>query len=114
MNEKENTIITITESARAQIIKIIKEQDEPNLMLRVFVEGGGCSGFNYGFTLDTEKSLDDWDFEFDEYKMLVDPASMQYLQGATIDYVESIAGSNFSIQNPNAKATCGCGSSFTI
>lgn len=107
-------MITITESAKAKIKDILAEENNPNINLRVFVQGGGCSGFSYGFTLDEEKTEDDWDFDLDGVKVLVDNMSGQYLAGATIDYKEELMGSSFTINNPNATTTCGCGSSFSI
>lgn len=80
----------------------------------MFVQGGGCSGFQYGFTFDEEQNEDDFDFEFEGVHLLVDSMSSQYLQGAEIDYTESLSGSQFSIKNPQATTTCGCGSSFSV
>jgi iron-sulfur cluster insertion protein len=105
-------MITVTESAVAKIQDILAEENNPNLKLRVFVQGGGCSGFQYGFTLDEEQAEDDWDLDINGVKVLVDSMSGGYLQGAVIDYKESAMGSSFSISNPNAQTTCGCGSSF--
>jgi iron-sulfur cluster insertion protein len=82
--------------------------------LRTFVQGGGCSGFSYGFTFDEEINEDDFAVELDEFKVLVDAMSMQYLTGAVIDYKEDIMGASFSINNPQAQSTCGCGSSFSM
>ena len=107
-------MITVTEQAVAKIQEILKEENNPNLKLRVFVQGGGCSGFQYGFTLDEDQAEDDWDFEHNGIHVLVDSMSGGYLQGATIDYKEDQYGSNFSIVNPNATTTCGCGSSFSV
>lgn len=107
-------MITITESAKQKIKDILYEEGNPNLSLRTFVQGGGCSGFSYGFTLDEEKNEDDFEIPLDEFKVLVDSMSMQYLQGAEIDYKEELMGSNFTIRNPNAQTTCGCGSSFSV
>lgn len=107
-------MITITESAKQKIKDILYEEGNPNLSLRTFVQGGGCSGFSYGFTLDEEKNEDDFEIPLDEFKVLVDAMSMQYLQGAEIDYKEELMGSNFTIRNPNAQTTCGCGSSFSV
>ena len=84
------------------------------MSLRTFVQGGGCSGFSYGFTLDEEINEDDFEIPLDEFKLLVDSMSMQYLTGAEIDYKEEPMGSNFVINNPNATTTCGCGSSFGV
>jgi iron-sulfur cluster insertion protein len=106
-------MITITESATTKIQDILTEENNPNLKLRVFVQGGGCSGFQYGFTLDEEQSEDDWDIDSNGIHVLVDSMSGGYLQGATIDYKETAMGSNFTIINPNAQTTCGCGSSFS-
>lgn len=105
-------MITLTESAITKIKDIIIDEQNPLLKLRVFIEGGGCSGMNYNFTLDEEQSDDDFVIDSSDIQLLIDGASMEYLRGVTIDYVESIQGSNFSISNPNAKTTCGCGSSF--
>lgn len=107
-------MITISDSAKAKIKDLLIEEGNPKLALRTFVQGGGCSGFSYGFTFDEEKNEDDFEFPLDEYKVLVDAMSMQYLQGAEIDYKEELMGSNFTIKNPNAVTTCGCGSSFGV
>jgi len=107
------TMMTITESATAKIQEIIAEESNPALKLRVFVQGGGCSGMQYGFTLDEVANEDDFNMEFNGIQVLVDAMSSQYLTGATVDYREDITGSNFVIQNPNAQTTCGCGSSFS-
>ena len=106
-------MITITDNAVAKIKDIIAEENNPNIKLRVFVQGGGCSGMQYGFTLDEEQNEDDWDLDYNGVKVLVDSASGGYLQGAEVDYKESEMGSSFSISNPNAQTTCGCGSSFS-
>ena len=106
-------MITITESAIAKIKGILAEENNPKLKLRVFVQGGGCSGFQYGFTLDEEQAEDDWDFEQDGIHVLVDSMSGGYLQGATVDYKEDDYGASFTIDNPSATTTCGCGSSFS-
>jgi iron-sulfur cluster insertion protein len=103
-------MITITESAHAKILDLLAEENNPNLKVRTFVQGGGCSGFSYGFTFD--ETVNEDDFEID--KILVDAMSMQYLSGAVIDYKEELNGSQFVIQNPNAQTTCGCGSSFSV
>ena len=107
-------MITISESAKEKIKDILYEEGNPKIALRTFVQGGGCSGFSYGFTLDEEQNEDDFEFPLDEFKVLVDSMSMQYLQGATIDYKEELMGSNFVINNPNATSKCGCGSSFGV
>jgi iron-sulfur cluster insertion protein len=107
-------MITLTESALAKISDILAEENNPAMKLRTFVQGGGCSGFNYGFMLDEEQNEDDFIIENSGASVLVDSMSMQYLHGATIDYKEEIMGSSFVIKNPNATTTCGCGSSFSI
>ena len=107
-------MITISESAKAKIKDIILEENNPKVSLRTFVQGGGCSGFSYGFTLDEETNEDDFEIPLDEFKVLVDAMSMQYLTGAEIDYKDELMGSSFSIKNPNATTTCGCGSSFGV
>jgi iron-sulfur cluster insertion protein len=107
-------MIDITESAKNKIKDILYDEGNPNMSLRTFVQGGGCSGFSYGFTLDEEKNEDDFEIVLDEFKVLVDAMSMQYLQGAVIDYKEEAMGSQFVISNPNAQSTCGCGSSFSV
>jgi len=106
--------IVITESANAKITDILAEENNPNMKLRVFVQGGGCSGFQYGFTLDELQNEDDWVIEKPGLTVLVDSMSIQYMQGASIDYSESLMSSEFVIKNPNAQSTCGCGSSFTV
>jgi len=106
-------MITITDSAVAKIQDILAEENKPNLKLRVFVQGGGCSGMQYGFTLDEEQAEDDWNLDINGVEILVDSMSGGYLQGAEIDYREDPMGSAFSIKNPNAQTTCGCGSSFS-
>lgn len=100
--------------AVTKIKELLAEENNPNLKLRMFVQGGGCSGFQYGFTFDEEQNEDDFDLEFDGVHLLVDSMSSQYLQGAEIDYTESLSGSQFSIKNPQATTTCGCGSSFSV
>ena len=107
-------MITITEQAVAKIQDILAEENNPAIKLRVFVQGGGCSGMQYGFTLDETQAEDDWDLDVNGVHVLVDAMSGGYLQGATIDYKETEMGSSFSIDNPNAQTTCGCGSSFNL
>lgn len=108
-------MVEITEAAKTRIIDLLIDEHNPKLMLRTFVQGGGCSGFSYGFTLDEEVAEDDFEFPIDDkFKVVVDAMSMQYLQGATIDFKEELMGSNFVISNPNAQSTCGCGSSFSV
>ena len=107
-------MITISPSAKTKIKDLLLEENNPKLSLRTFVQGGGCSGFSYGFTFDEETNADDFEIPLDQFKILVDAMSMQYLQGAEIDYKEEIMGSSFTIKNPNASTTCGCGSSFGV
>lgn len=108
-------MVEVTESAKQKVIDLLIDENNPNLMLRTFVQGGGCSGFQYGFTFDEEKNEDDFEIDLDsKWKLVIDAMSMQYMAGAVIDYTEDLSGSNFSIKNPNAQTTCGCGSSFSI
>lgn len=108
-------MVEITESAKAKVIDLLMEENNPDLKLRTFVQGGGCSGFQYGFTFDEEQNEDDFEISLDDkWKLLVDAMSMQYLSGAEIDYKEDLNGSQFVIKNPNAQTTCGCGSSFSV
>lgn len=106
-------MIDLNESAVTKLKELFEEEGNPNLKLRVFVQGGGCSGMQYGFTFDELQNEDDFDLEFSGVKLLVDSMSAQYLQGAKIKYVEDAMGASFSIDNPQAQTTCGCGSSFT-
>ena len=106
-------MITITDNAVAKIRDIIAEESNPELKLRVFVQGGGCSGMQYGFTLDEIVNEDDWNLDINGVKILVDSMSGGYLQGAEVDYKEDQYGATFSIKNPTAQTTCGCGSSFS-
>lgn len=106
--------MNIEPGAVEKIKDILAEENNNKLKLRVFVQGGGCSGFSYGFTLDEEQNEDDFEIALDEFKILVDAMSMQYLQGASIDYREELMGSQFVIKNPNATTTCGCGASFSV
>ena len=107
-------MLDITESAKNKIKDILYDEGNPKMSLRTCVQGGGCSGFSYGFTLDEEQNEDDFEIVLDEFKILIDAMSMQYLQGASIDYKEEAMGSQFVIKNPNAQSTCGCGSSFSV
>ena len=106
--------VVFTDSAAQKVDALIREEDNPKLKLRVFISGGGCSGFQYGFTFDEE--FLDGDTQVDKHgvTLLIDPMSIQYLMGAEIDYKEDIEGSQFIIRNPNASTTCGCGSSFSV
>jgi len=107
-------MMTLTENAVVKIKDILAEENNPDIRLRVFVQGGGCSGFSYGFTLDQVQNEDDFVIEQAGLAVLVDAMSSQYLQGADVDYREDITGSQFVIKNPNAQTTCGCGSSFSV
>jgi len=99
--------------AVAKLRELIAEEANPAIKLRVFVQGGGCSGFSYGFTFDEVQNEDDFDFNYEEVRVLVDAMSMQYLQGSSIDFREDVMGSSFVINNPVAKTSCSCGSSFS-
>ena len=106
-------MIDLNEAAVTKLKELFAEEGNPDLKLRVFVQGGGCSGFQYGFTFDEEQNEDDFNLEFNGVNLLVDSMSAQYLQGAKIKYIENDMGSSFSIDNPQAQTTCGCGSSFS-
>lgn len=114
VQEQVPTPLFLSQSAANKVRELIEEEGNQALKLRVFVTGGGCSGFQYGFTFDEAQAEDDTPIEKDGVVLLVDPMSYQYLVGATVDYEEGLQGARFVIQNPNATATCGCGSSFTI
>jgi iron-sulfur cluster insertion protein len=105
--------LVFTESAAIKVGELIREEGNPNLRLRVFVSGGGCSGFQYGFTFDENEEEGDTCVEALGVRLVVDPMSIQYLAGAEIDYKEDLEGAQFVIRNPNATTTCGCGSSFS-
>jgi iron-sulfur cluster insertion protein len=107
-------MLKLSDSAKDKLKEIFLEEDNPDTKLRVFVQGGGCSGFQYGFTFDEIANEDDFVVEESDIKILIDAMSAQYLESAEIDYVEDITGSSFNIKNPNAKTTCGCGSSFSV
>ncbi|GAB3480624.1 iron-sulfur cluster insertion protein ErpA [Marinomonas epiphytica] len=106
--------IDFTESAAEKLKTLIAEEENERLMLRVYVTGGGCSGFQYGFAFDEEHQEDDTEVMRDGVKLVVDPLSFQYLVGSEVDYVENLEGSRFTVKNPNATSTCGCGASFSI
>ena len=106
--------LTFTEAAAAKVRELISEEGNADLKLRVYIQGGGCSGFQYGFEFDETQGEDDLAIVTDGVTLLVDPLSLQYLMGAIVDYTESLTGAQFVIRNPNAKTTCGCGSSFTM
>jgi len=107
-------VVSVTESALAKVKSLIDEEGNPDLKLRVYVTGGGCSGFQYGFTFDEAVAEDDSVVERDGVKVVVDAMSYPYLAGAQVDYQEGLQGAKFVVQNPNASSTCGCGSSFSI
>ena len=106
-------MITISENATTKISDILAEENNPKAKIRVFVQGGGCSGMQYGFTIDEEQNEDDFEIPAGSMSVLVDSISAQYLTNANIDYVEDLSGSQFKISNPQAQTTCGCGSSFS-
>ena len=106
--------IVFTDAAARKVQQLILEEGNPGLKLRVYISGGGCSGFQYGFSFDEEQAGDDIAVENDGVTLLVDPLSFQYLMGAEVDYTENLQGAQFVIRNPNASTTCGCGSSFSI
>ncbi len=106
--------IIFSDSAAKKVATLISEERNPNLKLRVYITGGGCSGFSYGFTFDENQKEGDSGVDKDGVQLVVDPMSYQYLIGATVDYLEDLQGSRFIIHNPNAKTTCGCGSSFSV
>lgn len=107
-------MITISDNAKSKILTLLSEENNPNLSLRTFVQGGGCSGMQYGFTFDDSQNEDDFEIPLGNFKVLVDAMSMQYLQGAEIDFKDDLTGESFSIKNPNAQTSCGCGSSFSV
>ena len=113
VTEKMPDPLVFTDAAAAKVRQLIDEEGNPELKLRVFVTGGGCSGFQYGFTFDEAAGEDDTSLQKGGVTLLVDPMSLQYLAGAQIDYQEGAEGAQFVIKNPNATSTCGCGSSFS-
>lgn len=110
----ETAEIIFSDSAAKKVADLISEEKNQNLKLRVYITGGGCSGFSYGFTFDEKFKEGDSGVDNQGVKLVVDPMSYQYLVGATVDYLEDLQGSRFIIHNPNAKTTCGCGSSFSV
>jgi|TARA_B100001057_G_scaffold472428_1_gene535734 iron-sulfur cluster insertion protein len=108
------TPINFTDNAVNKVKELIEEEGIADLKLRVFVSGGGCSGFQYGFTFEESVNEDDTQVTKDTVTLLIDPMSLQYLTGAEIDYQDNVQGSQFVIKNPNAETTCGCGSSFSV
>ncbi len=106
--------LRVTDNAATKVKELIAQQNNPALKLRVFIMGGGCSGFQYGFTFDESVNDDDARVEKDGVTVVIDPMSVQYLVGAEIDYQKGLEGAQFILKNPNAKTTCGCGSSFSV
>ena len=113
-SDKATQSIDLTDSAHARIENVMNSNKELGSKFRVYVTGGGCSGFQYGFKFDSEVAFDDDVIEFDNFSVLLDSMSYPYLFGSTLDFVEDLSGSKFVIENPNAQTTCGCGESFTI
>ncbi len=109
-----NAILAFSEAAAKKVSGMIEEEGNPNLKLRVYIQGGGCSGFQYGFSFDEEINEGDEVVVTDGVTLVVDPMSLQYLEGAEVDYTEGLQGSQFIVRNPNATTTCGCGSSFSV
>jgi iron-sulfur cluster insertion protein len=105
--------LVFTSAAAGKVADLIEEEGNSELMLRIYIQGGGCSGFQYGFTFDENVNDGDTQIETDGVKLLIDPMSLQYLMGAEVDYSEGLQGAQFVIRNPNATTTCGCGSSFS-
>jgi iron-sulfur cluster insertion protein len=110
----EDTPLVFTSAAARKVSQLIAEEGNPDLMLRIYVQGGGCSGFQYGFTFDENAQDGDSRVVTDGVTLLIDPMSLQYLMGAEVDYSEGLQGAQFVIRNPNASTTCGCGSSFGV
>lgn len=114
MSETAALPLQFTDSAASKVKNLIADEDNPDLKLRVYITGGGCSGFQYGFAFDDKVNEDDFTIEKQGVALVVDPMSLQYLVGGSVDYSEGLEGSRFIVTNPNAKTTCGCGSSFSI
>jgi len=106
--------IEFSDAAARKVRSLVEEEENPNLKLRVYVTGGGCSGFQYGFTFDEKVNEGDTTIDKNEVTLVVDPMSLQYLVGGEVDYTEGLEGSRFLVTNPNATTTCGCGASFTV
>ena len=106
--------IDFSDAAALKVRELVEEEENPNLKLRVYVTGGGCSGFQYGFTFDEKVNEGDMAIEKNEVTLVVDPMSLQYLVGGTVDYVDGLEGSRFLVNNPNATTTCGCWASFSV
>ncbi|WP_348666325.1 iron-sulfur cluster insertion protein ErpA [Arsenophonus symbiont of Ornithomya chloropus] len=114
MIDKNQVPIKFTDTAANKIKSLIKGKKNPNLRLRVYITGGGCSGFKYGFVFDDKIEKGDFKIENQGVELIIDPMSFQYIVGGCVDYIEELEGSKFVVVNPNAKTTCGCGSSFSI
>ncbi|SFR62740.1 iron-sulfur cluster insertion protein ErpA [Thiomicrospira sp. ALE5] len=114
MSEQAMQPVNFTDAAASKVNVLIQDEGNPELKLRVYISGGGCSGFQYGFTFDESLAEDDTVVEKSGVQLLIDPMSFQYLVGAKIDYLEDLQGARFVIENPNATSTCGCGSSFSV
>jgi iron-sulfur cluster insertion protein len=110
----EDATVNFTDAAANKVKALVEEEKNPNLKLRVSVDGGGCSGFQYGFAFDENVNSDDTVIEKNGATLLIDVSSMQYLNGSEVDYLEGLEGARFVVNNPNAKSTCGCGSSFSV
>ncbi len=106
--------LQLTDSAISQLNALITSKANPELRFRVYVQGGGCSGFQYGFQFEEEAATDDMEFDRNGVKLVVDPLSLQYLSGAEVDFIDDLMGTRFIVNNPNASTTCGCGASFGI
>lgn len=107
-------LLVFTQAAASKVAELIEEEGNPELKLRIYIQGGGCSGFQYGFTFDETRQEGDESVMTDGVTLLIDPMSAQYLTGAEVDYSEGLQGAQFVIRNPNATTTCGCGSSFSV
>ena len=114
MQTVEERAVSLSASAAKRVAWLLEQEDQPGLMLRVSVSGGGCSGFQYGFSLDDTVNPDDRTFERDGVTAVIDEVSLDLLAGSEIDYVEELVGASFQVKNPNATSSCGCGSSFSI
>lgn len=114
MSDNNSLPLQFTDAAAEKVKSLIEDEDNPQLKLRVYITGGGCSGFQYGFTFDEQINDGDMTIEKQGVSLVVDPMSLQYLVGGSVDYTEGLEGSRFVVHNPNAKTTCGCGSSFSI
>lgn len=114
MQDLQDIDLKLTERASRRVARLIEEKRQPDLRLRVFVQGGGCSGFQYGFQLDDCRDDEDLVIDHGDVTVVVDPLSFQYLQGASIDFLDDLQGCRFVIDNPNASTSCGCGSSFSV